>query len=83
MKIFTFPSKAAETRVAAITGRGLGLKKKDEQAVARILADVKKNGDQALAAYSKRFDSPRITAKNPASHPGRIQGRRGPGGPGL
>ena len=64
MKIFTYPSKTAETRVAAIAGRGLGLKKKDERAVAAILADVQKNGDRAVAAYSRRFDSPKISAKS-------------------
>jgi histidinol dehydrogenase len=61
MKIFTYPSKAAETRVNAIVNRGLGLRKKDEQAVARILAEVKKEGDKAVVRYSARFDSPRIT----------------------
>ena len=64
MKIYAYPSKAAETRVAAIAGRGLGLKKKDEQTVARILADVQKNGDRAVVAYSRRFDSPKISEKS-------------------
>lgn len=64
MKIFTYPSKAAEARVRAIEGRGLGLKKKDEQAVAKILADVQKNGDRAVIAYTRRFDSAKVSEKS-------------------
>jgi len=58
MKIYQYPSRTAESRLAAIVSRGLGYKKKELDAVARIITDVKKNGDQALIKYVNRFDSP-------------------------
>ncbi len=56
MKIYTYPSAAALRRVAAIAGRGLTFSRKDLLQVTRILADVRKNGDRALVAYTRRFD---------------------------
>jgi len=62
MKIYTYPSKQARQRVRKIAGRGLGFKKKDLQAVTRILEDVRRNGDRAIVKYARRFDAPKITA---------------------
>ena len=62
MKIYTYPSKEARRRVQQVAGRDLGFKKKDLQAVARILEDVRKNGDGAVVKYSRQFDAPKITA---------------------
>ncbi|MGD8770897.1 MAG: histidinol dehydrogenase [Desulfobacterales bacterium] len=61
MKIYNYPSKSAEKRIASIANRGLGFKKKDVLSVTRILEDVRKNGDKALIEYSNRFDSPELT----------------------
>ena len=63
MKIYNYPSKSAEKRVASIANRGLDFKKKEVQAVTRILEDVKKNGDRALIKYTNRFDSPTMSVK--------------------
>ncbi len=62
MKIYTYPSKEARRRVQQIAGRGLGFKKKDLQAVTRILEDVRKKGDSAVVKYARQFDAPKITA---------------------
>ena len=64
MKIYNYPSKSAEKRVASIINRGLEFKKKDIHAVTRILDDVRKNGDKALIKYTNRFDSPQMTIKS-------------------
>ena len=64
MKIYNYPSKSAEKRVASIINRGLEFKKKDVHAVTRILDDVRKNGDKALIKYTNRFDSPQMTIKS-------------------
>jgi histidinol dehydrogenase len=62
MKIFSFPSAAAEKRLAAIVNRDLAIRKKDLQAVSRIIAAVRRRGDSALVEYSQRFDAPDLTA---------------------
>jgi len=64
MKIYKYPSKSAEKKVANIVKRGLGFKKKDVLAVTRILEDVRKNGDKALIKYANRFDSPGLTLES-------------------
>ena len=61
MKIYNYPSKSANARVASIVNRGLSFKKKDYQSVTRILEDVRKNGDKALIKYVNRFDSPDLS----------------------
>ncbi|NQT56002.1 MAG: histidinol dehydrogenase, partial [Desulfobacteraceae bacterium] len=61
MKIYKYPSKSADKRVASIVNRGLDVKKKDLAYVTRILEDVRKNGDKALIQYARQFDSPRLT----------------------
>lgn len=64
MKIYNYPSKTADKRVESIVNRGLGFKKKDFLEVTRIIEDVRKNGDGALVKYTKRFDSPGLTAES-------------------
>ncbi|MGB5620093.1 MAG: histidinol dehydrogenase, partial [Desulfobacterales bacterium] len=58
MKIYDYPSEAAEKKLATIVNRGLNFKKKDVSAVNRILEDVRRNGDGALIKYVNRFDAP-------------------------
>ena len=60
MKIFDYPSEAAEKKLATIVNRGLNVKKKDVSAVNRILEDVRRNGDAALIEYVNRFDAPHL-----------------------
>jgi histidinol dehydrogenase len=64
MKILNYPSAAAESVVARIVSRGLSFSKKDHAAVSRILADVRRRGDQALVKYSRRFDAPGFTLRD-------------------
>ena len=61
MKIFRYPSAAAEKKVKSIIGRDIDFRKTDIQAVTRILNDVKRNGDSALIRYSRQFDAPQMT----------------------
>jgi len=61
MKIYHYPSKAAEQRVSTIVNRNLTFKKKDYQTVSRILEDVRRNGDEAVIKYANRFDAPQLT----------------------
>jgi len=61
MKIYNHPSKAAARRLAAIVNRGLSFRKKDYQAVSRILEDVRRNGDDAVLKYARRFDAPDLS----------------------
>jgi histidinol dehydrogenase len=61
MKIYHYPSKAAEKKLSAIINRGLDFKKKDYQAVSRMIDDVRRNGDKAVIQYARRFDAPRLT----------------------
>ena len=61
MKIYTYPSKAAESKVSAIINRGLSFRKKDYQTVSRILDDVRRHGDEAVIKYARRFDAPQMT----------------------
>jgi histidinol dehydrogenase len=61
MKIYHYPTTSAEKRVSEIVRRGLSYRKKDINAVARILEDVRRNGDEALIKYANRFDSPAMT----------------------
>ena len=64
MKIYTYPSKSAEARIASIINRGLYFNKKDYHQVAQILEDVRKNGDKALIKYVNQFDSPDLTIES-------------------
>ena len=60
MKIFKYPSAAAEKKLKSIVGREIDFRKKDVQAVARILREIKKEGDDALIRYSRQFDAPKM-----------------------
>ena len=64
LKIFAYPSPAAERALARIASRGLAFTKKEYAAVSRILADVKARGDEALVDYTRRFDAPDYSAKD-------------------
>jgi histidinol dehydrogenase len=61
MKIYTYPSDEGEQRVCDTIERGLGFTPDDYKAVEAYIEDVKKRGDQALAEYTNRFDSPHVT----------------------
>ena len=69
MKIYNYPSKSAQKKVAAIANRSLSFRKKDYQAVASILEDVRRNGDAAVIRYAKRFDAPGLTIKKMKATP--------------
>jgi histidinol dehydrogenase len=58
MLILHYPSSATEKKIDRIVNRGLSFRAKDEKSVARILADIRKNGDRALISYVRRFDAP-------------------------
>jgi len=60
MKIYRYPSQAAEKKLSIIENRTIGFRKKDVTTVARIIDDVKKNGDDALLRYTRQFDSPEL-----------------------
>jgi len=60
MKIFEYPSEAAVKRMDRIVQRGLSFTQKELSAVQRILDDVKKNGDQAVIDYTRKFDAPKL-----------------------
>ena len=60
MKIFTYPSKSAETRLKTIEQRTTAFLKKDIAQVNRIVEDVRKNGDDAVIRYVNRFDAYRL-----------------------
>ena len=61
MKIYTYPSKAAEKKLNDIENRTIDFRKKDVTAVSRILQRVKNEGDKALLDYTHQFDSKRVT----------------------
>jgi histidinol dehydrogenase len=61
MKIYQYPSKTAESKVSALINRGLSFRKKDYQTVSRILEDVRRNGDDAVLKYARRFDAPDLS----------------------
>lgn len=60
MKIFKYPSAAAEKKLKSIVGREIDFRKKDVQVVTRILREIKKEGDAALIRYSRQFDAPKM-----------------------
>jgi len=62
MQIYRYPSRAAEKKLTAISRRSLDFRKKDIQAVTRIIDDVRRNGDKALVAYTRKFDAPHMKA---------------------
>jgi len=64
MRCYLFPSSAADEKLAQIVHRGLRIRKKDLAAVQKILADVKRNGDQAVLSYTQRFDASDMTIES-------------------
>ncbi|MGD9078788.1 MAG: histidinol dehydrogenase [Desulfobacterales bacterium] len=64
MKIYHYPSNAAEKRVARIVNRGLSFDKKDMAAVSRICENVRRRGDSAVISYTRKFDSERVTVRS-------------------
>jgi histidinol dehydrogenase len=64
LKIFDYPSPAAEKALARIASRGLAFTKKEHAAVSRILDNVKARGDEAVVDYTRRFDAPNYSAKD-------------------
>ncbi|MCG8616957.1 MAG: histidinol dehydrogenase [Desulfobacterales bacterium] len=64
MKIFEYPSEAAEKRVRDTIDRGLGFSREDHENVEAYLDDVKQRGDTALVEYTNRFDSKAVTTDN-------------------
>jgi histidinol dehydrogenase len=64
MRIYHYPSRAAEQRITRIVNRGLAFQKKDMAAVNRICENVRKRGDQAVISYTRRFDSARLSVKS-------------------
>lgn len=64
IRIFDYPSPAAEKALARIASRGLAFTKKEHAAVHRILNDVKTRGDEALVDYTRRFDAPAFSLQD-------------------
>ena len=64
MRIFNYPSRPAEQRVARIVNRGLEFQKSDLDAVTRICEQVRRRGDRAVISYTRRFDAPRMSLKS-------------------
>lgn len=60
MKIYEYPSRPAEKKLSAIADRGLEYRRKEMQAVTRIIEDVRRHGDRALIKYVNQFDSPSL-----------------------
>lgn len=72
MKIFRYPSAAADKKMKAIIGRAIDFRKADLQAVTRILNDVKGNGDDAVLRYGRQFDAPELSIENLVVSPAEI-----------
>ncbi len=64
LKIIDYPSRAAEARVRRIAARGLQWPKKDLAAVNRMVGQVRRRGDAALLAYTRRFDAPGLARED-------------------
>ena len=64
MKILTYPSHSTEQQVERIIRRGLVFRKKDLTAVSRICEKVRKQGDEAVVDYTRKFDSARVTIRS-------------------
>ena len=60
MKIYTYPSRSAETRLSRIVNRDLGFRRKDLAQVRKILETVRKDGDEAVVRYTRQFDAPKL-----------------------
>jgi len=64
MKIYNYPSAAAEEKINATLERGLGFSEADYRDVNAFIEDVKLRGDSALVEYTNRFDSKAVNESN-------------------
>ena len=64
MKIYSYPSEAASSRLSAIAARGVVFDDTIFENVKTILKDVASRGDAALVEYANRFDAPGLAAEN-------------------
>jgi histidinol dehydrogenase len=69
MKIYPYPSEAAEQCLARIRGRELAFRSKDLAAVQRIVQEVRKTGDEAVLKYTRKFDAPEMRIEQLAVTP--------------
>ncbi|MGD8847108.1 MAG: histidinol dehydrogenase [Desulfobacteraceae bacterium] len=83
MKIYQYPSQAAEKRLLQIEQRGLGIRRKDLTAVQRILEQVRKHGDEALVKYNRQFDAPRFRENQIVVTPQEMAAAKGKVGAGF
>jgi histidinol dehydrogenase len=61
--VCTLASPAGRRRLAALADRGGRIGRDVERTVARIVAAVRRRGDAALIAYTRRFDGVALTAR--------------------
>jgi histidinol dehydrogenase len=76
MKIFRYPSSAAEEKMKAIIGREIDFRKSDVEAVTHILDDIKQNGDDALIQYNRKFDAPGMSLSSLEVRPEEVEQAR-------
>lgn len=62
LKKLPYPSQEAESRIAVISKRKPGADLALENKVAKIIDDVKSEGDAALLRYTRAFDAPALEA---------------------
>ena len=67
--IVALDAPAGRRRLARLAARGGTVGRDVERGVVRILADVRRRGDAALLAYTRRFDGVRTTARGLAVPP--------------
>jgi histidinol dehydrogenase len=60
--IVSYPSPSAEKRLAAIAKRSVSFRKQDARTVTGILDAVRKDGDEALVSFTRRYDAPGFDA---------------------
>ena len=63
MKIYQFPSTAAQKKLERIISREAVLPQKEMSRVKRILQEVRKEGDAAVNRYTRQFDAKKMTVK--------------------
>jgi histidinol dehydrogenase len=62
MKVYDYTTKAAQARMRRIMNRGTDYTRKDYRQVELIIGEVRRQGDRAVEKYTRRFDSPGLTA---------------------
>lgn len=60
LKAIAYPSEEAEVRLAHIATRRLGADLSLEKKVLEIIETVRREGDEALLAYTRQFDAPEM-----------------------